>query len=274
MGGEVYGRGQDGVRLIYEHVFVARHRTAKEATDVEELLGTRLSDYEIARKTGVSRGTIQRWRTRGMPRRQRSTCPVNWRPANPESYSYLLGIYLGDGYVSKASHSPVLEISLDARYPEIVKESVEAIWQVLEVRATVSLRATSRGESIRVVAGSQLWPLAFPQHGAGKKHERPIVLSYWQKVIVDRFPRQFLRGLLHSDGSRSINRFTVLLPSGPREYAYIRYFFTNLSADIRGLFCASCDQLGIGWTQSSHKNISIAGRQSVELLDSFVGPKR
>jgi hypothetical protein len=223
-GCEVYGREEDSVRLIYEHVFVNAHRTAKEAAAVQALLGAHLSDYEIARRTGISRGTIQRWRTQGMPRRQRNTCPPIWRPTDPASYNYLLGIYLGDGYVSKASHSPVLEISLDVRYPGIVEESVEAIWQVLKVRATVSVRATHRGESTRVIAGSQLWPLAFPQHGPGKKHERSIALLHWQKVIVNRFPHQFLRGLLHSDGSRSINRFTVQLPSGPREYAYIRLF--------------------------------------------------
>jgi hypothetical protein len=71
-----------------------------------------------------------------------------------------------------------------------------------------------------------------------------------------------------------INRFTVALPrGGSRKYAYTRYFFTNLSADIRDLFCQSCDQLGIRWTQSSHKNISVANRESVALLDSFVGAK-
>jgi hypothetical protein len=67
-----------------------------------------------------------------------------------------------------------------------------------------------------------------------------------------------LRGLIHSDGSRVLNRFSVDLPKGGRrEYVYSRYFFTNLSADILGLFCATCDRLGIRWTRSSHKNISV-----------------
>jgi hypothetical protein len=71
-----------------------------------------------------------------------------------------------------------------------------------------------------------------------------------------------------------LNRFTVHLESGPREYRYTRYFFTNLSADIRGIFCDACDLLSIRWSQSSAKNISIADRRSVALLDTFVGPKR
>lgn len=77
------------------------------------------------------------------------------------------------------------------------------------------------------------------------------------------------------DGSRCINRFRTKLPSGRvAQYEYVRYFFTNYSADIRGIFCEHCELLGIDWTQSSFKNISVAHRDSVAILDSFVGPKR
>ena len=86
--------------------------------------------------------------------------------------------------------------------------------------------------------------------------------------------RGFLRGLIHSDGCRVINRFTTTLPSGRvAEYAYPRYFFSNLSADIRALFCEYCERLGIRWTQSNHRNISVAQRRSVALLDEFIGSK-
>ena len=263
----------DSVRPADEHMFVSVHHVPERVADVGALFGTGLSDYEISRQTGVSRSTVQRWRTRGTPKRYPERCRTDWRPSDPTSYCYLLGIYLGDGYVSKASSSPVLEISLDPSYPGIAAECVDAIWRVLRVRARTSIRATGGGRSIRVTAGCRRWPDAFPQHGHGKKHERAIVLTEWQRTLVDRFPRQLLRGLIHSDGSRVVNRFTVPVANGPSEYAYVRYFFTNLSADIRALFCAGCEQLGIRWTQSSYKNISVADRRSVAMLDSFVGPK-
>jgi hypothetical protein len=127
----------------------------------------------------------------------------------------------------------------------------------------------------RVVAASRRWPEVFPQHAPGYKHERPIVLEPWRREIVDAFPREFLRGLIHSDGCRTINRFQTRLPSGRvAEYEYPRYFFSNMSADIRGLFCEYCERLGIRWTQSNHRNISVSHRDSVALLDEFVGPKR
>lgn len=115
----------------------------------------------------------------------------------------------------------------------------------------------------------------FPQHGPGKKHLRPIVLQPWQESLTTRHPRELIRGLIHSDGARCVNRFSTELPSGRiATYEYVRYFFTNYSDDIRGIFCRHCELLGIRWTQSSFKNISIAHRSSVALLDGFVGPKR
>ena len=91
---------------------------------------------------------------------------------------------------------------------------------------------------------------------------------------MDEAPEAFLRGLIHSDGCRTVNRFKTTLPSGRvAEYEYVRYFFSNLSRDIRGLFCEYCEKLGIRWTQSNHRNISVSHRHSVAKLEAFVGPK-
>jgi hypothetical protein len=108
----------------------------------------------------------------------------------------------------------------------------------------------------------------------GKKHERKIELVDWQLLITRQYTGEFIRGLIHSDGSRCINRFSVKLPSGRvGRYEYPRYFFTNYSGDIRRIFCEHCDLLGIRWSQSNARNISISHRDSIALLDSFVGPK-
>ena len=71
-----------------------------------------------------------------------------------------------------------------------------------------------------------------------------------------------------------MNRFSVQLPGGGvGRYAYPRYYFSNLSSDIRDLFCEHCDQLGISWTISG-RNVTVSKRRAVAALDSFVGPKR
>jgi len=208
--------------------------------------------------------------------RQRATLPKpsQWGPACPDAYAYLLGIYLGDGYLANASNRGArLEVSLDPRYLKIVEECATAIEVVSGTRPTIERRKTAKGTGLRLAATSGIWPSVFPQHGPGRKHERHIELAPWQRSVVNRSVRPFLRGLIHSDGSRCINRFRVRLLSGPREYSYPRYFFTNLSTDIQGLFCSACDSAGVRWTKSSHKNISVSDKTSVALLDSFVGPK-
>ena len=111
------------------------------------------------------------------------------------------------------------------------------------------------------------WPCVLPQHGPGKKHERPIALTSWQRKIADAQPEALLRGLIHSDGWRGTNTVTVR----DRTYAYARYGFKNLSDDIRRIFC---DAVGVEWRVMNATTISVARRESVARLDEFVGPKR
>jgi hypothetical protein len=195
------------------------------------------------------------------------------RPTDTYSYAYLLGAYLGDGYVANTGRSFQLVITLDAVYPDIIEECRAAIVLSLPA-ARPCARPHAVHRSVRVEAGSKIWPDLFPQMGPGRKHERPIVLVPWQREIVEAHPWPFVRGLIHSDGCRTVNRFQTRLPSGRvAEYAYPRYFFSNLSEDIRRLFCESCERLGLRWTQSNHRNISVSHRTSVALLDENVGPK-
>jgi hypothetical protein len=182
-------------------------------------------------------------------------------------------MYLGDGHVADTGGSHQLRIICDAGYPEIIADCQCAV-QLSLVDVRVHARTHPVDRCVRVEASSKWWPDLFPQVGPGRKHDRVIALEPWQEAIVGRFPWLFLRGLLHSDGCRSINRFTTKLPSGRvAEYAYPRWFFSNLSADIRGLFCRTCDAMGVRWTQSNHRNISVSHRESVALLDEFVGLK-
>ncbi|MCW2947603.1 MAG: hypothetical protein JWR24_4320, partial [Actinoallomurus sp.] len=120
---------------------------------------------------------------------------------------------------------------------------------------------------------SKHWACLFPQHGPGMKHTRKITPEPWQEEIIAEFVEDFIRGLIHSDGCRSMNRVKRSFRSGDRWYEYPRYFFTNESTDIRRLFTDALDRLGIAWKQSNQKTISVARREAVARLDEFVGPK-
>jgi hypothetical protein len=124
-----------------------------------------------------------------------------------------------------------------------------------------------------VFSYSKHWPCLFPQHGAGMKHTRKIELADWQQVIVDRYPGDFVRGLIHSDGYRGRNRVRRMLADGDHWYEYPRYLFCNTSTDILGLCGAALDRLGVDWRYARWNMISVAKRDAVALLDAFVGPK-
>jgi hypothetical protein len=234
------------------------------------------SDSEIARLTGIPRPTLSAWRHgRGSRTHRRMVlASPSWRPRDREAYSYLLGVYLGDGCViTQSEGSARLVIVLDSRYPGIVAEVEAAIQRTLSETRVRSFPKYP-DNAIVVQALHPALPFVFPQHGPGRKHLRTISLADWQLEVTHRCPRGLLRGLIHSDGCRTVNRFKTKLPSGRvARYEYPRYFFSNLSADIRGIFCDHCDLLGIRWTQSNPRNISIARRDAVARMDEFVGPK-
>jgi len=185
---------------------------------------------------------------------------------------YLLGLYLGDGCISQMPRTYVLRISQDARYPGLIDGCADAIEAVSGHRA--GRVRYSDAACIDVYTTWNPWPCVFPQHGKGVKHLRPIILAPWQRRLVEEHPRELIRGLIHSDGCRCINRVRRPLKDGPRTYEYVRYFFTNVSADIRVIFTWACGLAGIEFRIDTPWTIAVAKRESVRRLDEFVGPKR
>jgi hypothetical protein len=178
------------------------------------------------------------------------------------AYSYLLGMYLGDGHLARFPRAWCLRIVLDSRYPAIVRECVEAVRAVLPTNA-VGVIPHPTENSVRVQAYSMKWPTLLPQHGAGTKHERSIELAAWQLQITGKHPERLIRGLIHADGCRFINR----VRHGSKVYAYPRYMFSNRSRDIHAIFSDHLDQLRIAWRWSNDHTISVARRDAVSRLD-------
>ena len=186
-------------------------------------------------------------------------------PQDQKSYSFLLGLYLGDGHLVTSAKVPVLRIYCTATWPGLIDECENAMLAVL-AKSVQRVRQTG---SVNVQRYSKHWPCLLPQHGPGRKHERPIVLTDWQQPIIDANPEDFLRGLFHSDGCRVTNRITRT----GRTYLYPRYMFSNESADIMGLCQDSLNRLGLGWRMCRRNMLSVARRGDVRELDQYVGPK-
>jgi hypothetical protein len=256
-------------------------RSGDEVAGVVDLITEGLDDRAICDRTGIPIGTIRTWRRGQVPRRAipalagLPSCDHCGERAHDydalpvTAYAYLLGMYLGDGCIYRSRNGMcVLKVSLDAAYPGIVTSAREAI---VAVRGGGLPHAARDKHCACIVITSywRAWSCLFPQHGRGRKHQRPIELVDWQRALVDAAPEAFLRALMHTDGWRGLNR----VRTKGRDYAYPRYQFSNRSADIRRLFTDVCDQLGVAWRPWGRSHISVAHRDAVATLDRFIGPK-
>ncbi|MFE0809768.1 helix-turn-helix domain-containing protein [Streptomyces sp. NPDC058794] len=234
----------------------------------------------VAAQLNVPRGTVGWWRSqdrkaRGDAYERPTDCPqCTGREFDEVAYAYLLGLYLGDGHIVSKPSQHHLSIFCNAGQTGLIAMAEEAMHRVMPLHR---VGRRHKPGYVEVKSYTKHWCCMFPQHGPGMKHEREIVLASWQQAIVDAHPWEFIRGLVHSDGCRIINWTTRLVDGERKRYEYPRYFFTNVSTDIRRLYTDTLDKLGIEWTRCTRHgnpyNISVARKASVALMDAHVGPK-
>ena len=238
-----------------------------------------LTIAEVARRAGVSYACAHRWLAAGeaavrstpmrLARADHATSPCTLVETVPtRAYAYLLGQYLGDGSISRVRRVDRLSITTTDDYPGVRAEVAAAVAAVMPGRRVSLVRRKGCAD---VSCYSTHWTCLFPQHGPGRKHLREIALTPWQRSIaIGDHPGAFLRGLIHSDGTRCINT----VKRRGREYSYVRYFFSNRSGDLLALFTDACASAGVETRPNSPCSMSVARRDSVAVLDALVGPKR
>ena len=233
--------------------------------EVQRLAAEGMNDCQIARRLELPRTTVRDMR--GAP--GRGMCPRCWRPSRPVrftsgEYAELLALYLGDGCISGAARTESLRISLDSSYSGIVDQTRRLVARCLPANR-VCLVTADGGAATVVSAWSTHLSCLFPQHGAGRKHDRRILLEPWQQRHVRAAPWSFLRGLVHSDGCFFINR--------TGRYQYLSVDFSNRSADILDLFVGACHSVGVD-CRRYERHIRIYDRAGVQAFAVFVGSKR
>ncbi|BBX72663.1 hypothetical protein MSHI_05690 [Mycobacterium shinjukuense] len=237
---------------------------------MQRLIATGMNDCAIARQTGIPRKTVWEWRhcrSPICPRRASasSACGIDhdFTALPPAAYTYLLGLYLGDGCISRNGRVWRLRITLDDKYLGIIDRCRQAIDILMPEQRAATLRRPSNCTEVSLY--SKHWPCLFTQHGPGRKHLRPIRLEPWQEVLVKEATEEFIRGLIDSDGCRVV--------ANDRGVRSVRYHFSNRSEDILGLFSWALDLLGIPWTRPSRYCIAVYHKAATARLDEFVGPK-
>jgi hypothetical protein len=138
---------------------------------------------DISRRLHVPRRTVSDWIGGCWPHSVRpgkcqECAGTHDFAALSRSYAYLPGLYLGDGCISRHPRAvSKLRVFLDVKYPGIIAAAVDAMAQVKGGRAAIVPRPQN---CVEVYSFWKCWPCMFPQHGAGRKHERTIELADWQ----------------------------------------------------------------------------------------------
>ena len=231
---------------------------------------------QISRCMGIPRPTVREWlfpryQPKFPPRAGCFRCDAT-QLVDEKTYAYLLALYLGDGCLAAYPRNVWrLRIVQDVRYSVLTLLCDEAMRKVSDRR----VQHVGKIGCTEITCYWKHWIHVFPQHGEGPKWLRRIELETWQQRIVDAEPRDFLAGLIHSDGCRFLNRVRRMRQGTlVRYYSYPRYMFTNNSDDIRRLFTDTCERLDLRWTQTNKFNVAVSRRNDVAFLDTFIGPKR
>jgi hypothetical protein len=241
-------------------------RSSEEFDAAKRLMASGLNNCAIARQIGVPRTTVRDWRLRPAIRSRDIGAPCridhDFSQLPAAAYCYVLGLYLGDGCISRSGRVWHFRVTLDRKYPAIIDRCRQAIDLLMPGQRAGLVQ---RVGCVDVSLFSKHWPCLLPQHGPGKKHTRRIALEPWQQTLVNEATEEFILGLIHSDGCRVV--------ANDRGVRSVRYHFSNRSEDILGLFTAALDALGIPWTRSDWHTISVYRKAATAHLDMFVGPK-
>lgn len=190
-----------------------------------------------------------------------------------KEFSFILGAYLGDGHVVKNSRCEKLSIYNNIIDTNVIAEQVRCL-SIIFPNNSVSTYKQLNSNCLEVNVNHSKMKEIF-NHASGKKHERKIKLDNLQRNIVNKFPKEFLKGLFWSDGSRYLHK--------QGKYEYILYNFTNVSKDIIDLCSFYLEFLDIDHRINSHlpkinnrskKWVITTTSRSSKILDTFIGPKR
>lgn len=217
----------------------------------------------ISEKYNISRGTIYYWLKNPNKKTKLINIDDIFININKQSYSYILGVYLGDGYIDKISRTYRLRIALDSRQDLVIKDCIKHL-SILFPDNKINFNKVKNTNLCNISIHSNLLPIIFPHLGKGKKHERDIILT--EQQILNINSNYLMKGLFHTDGS-----FYIAINKYPR------YQFTNMSKDIINMFNDCLLNVGITAKIIQRKNgiynILIQNKKNVKILYYILGEK-
>jgi len=271
-------------------------KSDEQYRQVIELKQSGMKIFEIVKITGLTRGCVNNWIRRGSPLHEgklkkfqeldSETTPLEYLKTLNESltesernsaYSFILGMYLGDGCIYKYLRTKQLTIALDKKYQKLNDYVINSMKTLFNKEPNIYDRSIDNGQKfkancINVRYYSKHLGLIFPHEGAGAKHLREIKLTDWQTSIIS--PVDIVKGLIMSDGSYYFcNTFKKF-----------KYTFSNCSLDICNILMTYLGELGIVYNFHKKKtlapkgttykyHVDVAKQSEVTKLHNLIGDK-
>ena len=212
----------------------------------KQALANGVSIRQIGKDLGVDYSTVTYWIKKNFSSGLRTkfvsqSDVLDICQTYPAHYAYMLGCYLGDGHIIKSPRTYKLTIYNSEIHPEIISDQILSLKKLFPTNKINNYKQL-HNKCVEVRVHNLSLPYYFPQHGPGKKHNRPIIFEDWQQEIVTNEPECFLKGLIDTDG-------TEYLTSGK----YRRYSFCNVSQNIIELYKTTMKQLNIHYTIVNRK---------------------
>ncbi len=260
--------------------------TNDKYVEVMKLRSVGMKISEIVKTTGLTRSCINNWINRGSPKNEHMSNISDNIQRNPidvliemssiinevelySAYSFVLGMYLGDGCIQEINNSTQLTFSLDKKYERLNEYVMNVSNQVFGKNPSIYDRSVNRGQKsisncINVKYCRKNLNLLFPQHGKGKKHTRTIELLEWQRLIINDM--SLCQGLFFSDGSYYLDNVNNKW----------MYSFTNKSNGIINILSQALERLNIRYNIRDRKSsivLTVKYQDDVRRLHEMIGDK-
>jgi intein-encoded DNA endonuclease-like protein len=255
-----------------------RSYAPQDRENVRKLFDNGKTKSEISRETGIPFRTIVDWVNPKLKGREYKNCytPIIDFDSyldteeKQKAYSFILAVYLCDGNIStfKTFRAPLIRFYNDTQYPKNTQEWAQNL-QILLPENFINIHKKKTSNCFVVCTYSKKLLDLFPQHGIGKKHNRKLELTDWQKKIIEKHPQEFIRGCIQSDG--------CIYFQSVGKYSYKKYSFTNRSEDIIDFFLLALKFCGIEKKKYFHPKgqfvVQNFNKNDLEILESIISVK-
>ena len=155
---------------------------------------------EISRLTGINRATLRDWifdDQKGITKSAYQYDPEEYlneflkSEEKRKAYSFVLGLYLCDGYISqyKTHRAETIRIVNDVKYEKDTLEWAKNLQIVFPENKVSITKLKSNCKEVKT--HSKKLSLLFPQVGKGAKHKRKLTFTNWQMDIIKQYGMLF-----------------------------------------------------------------------------------